>query len=103
MMVGGTVHPSTGDGWTGGKSEDKSEAEGKESLYPWKTQEDWRESSSGGKWKNRQYEGCNAKTLRSSERYDLTQQERLSGFAVVAMECLTNEWICRITAGTRRS
>ena len=49
-------------------SEDKSEAEGKESLYPCETQEDWRESRSGGYWKNRQYEGCNAETLRKGCR-----------------------------------
>ena len=43
----------------------KSEEEGTESRNAWQTQEDRRVSSSGGKWKNRQYGTCHTEILGS--------------------------------------
>ena len=69
VKVGRSTHPSTGDGWTGGEniSVVKKRVKKKRKSAPWRTQEGWRESSSVGKWRNRQCERCHAETLVSSE------------------------------------
>ena len=68
---------------------EKSEEEGKESQHPWRRQEGLRESSSCGRWTNRQYERCHAEALGSSEGEHV--QQGLSGQEVAAMELLLNE------------
>ena len=76
VMFGIAAHPKFGDGWTCGKTFQlggkKVEEEGKESQHPWRRQEGLRqeglrESSSCGRWTNRQCEQCHEETLGTSE------------------------------------
>ena len=75
--------------------ESANNKEKKVSKHPWRTQESWRESRSGGKLKNRQYERCHAETLGQAkgmiERRWKAYYEGLSGLDIVLMEHLLNK------------
>ena len=58
-IVGRAVQTRLEGGWTDVNSRllgEKSQDEGKDRQYAWQCQDGWRESSSGGQWKSRQYE-----------------------------------------------
>ena len=70
---------------------EKSEEEGKESQHSWRRQEGLRESSSCGRWTNRQYERKDATRRLWAPVKGSIERRGLSGQEVAAMELLLTE------------